>query len=224
MYEADIYAARMADAAIQCPHCFGVRLPSYTTCRSCEARFALRTRQFFSTIVPADSAWYHAFFRYKRPPHSDAERIALAAALSGGYEQHADRIADVLGGAPTMVSIVPSTRPGMTFTLQPLRQVVESVAALRALLRPAVVTTTPHAREKRTFQPDCFSVLPTVHGHRLLLIEDLAVGLSTMHSVLQRCRLDGIAAGVLSIGREVHTEGAYSAQAVLPLLGKPAWW
>jgi hypothetical protein len=172
----------------------------------------------------AQSAWYHPFFQYKRAPYDDHCRAALSAALSGGYEAHAGGIAAVLGGAPTMVSIIPSTKPGMTFLAQPLRRVVERVGTLRQLLQPAVVTTNPHLRMKRSIQPECFDVMPAARGQRLLLIEDLAVGLSTMHSVLARCRAEGVEAVVLSLGREVHIDGPYSAKHLLPLLGKPTWW
>jgi hypothetical protein len=97
----------------------------------------------------------------------------LAAALSGGYEQHASAIAATLGGWPTITTPVPSTR-GKLYAQQPLRHVIELVEDLRGELAPTLLHTSAAHRD-RSVRADLFTAIRDLSGQRVLLVEDLWV-------------------------------------------------
>lgn len=81
------------------------------------------------TSVLERGPWYYVLRTYKRGLPD--EHMPILVALARSYlDEHQVNIAGLLGGEPTLVSIVPSKR-GETFETQPLRDVVEYTLGLR---------------------------------------------------------------------------------------------
>jgi hypothetical protein len=144
----------------------------------------------------------------------------IAATLSGAYEQHMVGIVESLGGPPTHVFPVPSTR--VDPSEQPLLRVTQAVTSLAHLAAPAPLTPRT-ARVPRSVQRDLFEVSEAVSGRRILLVEDLWVGGTTSESTAAPLIADGAKVAVLAIGRDVNPSFMTGAE-LLKSLGKPLWW
>ena len=209
----------------QCPRCRGVRGAGFSLCASCSSRNHLHSDDFlfFASCVAKESPFYAAFKYYKTLSGTyGAPHIArLAATLSGGYEQHAPAIATALGGTPTVVTAVPSTR-GRTWDAQPLRTVLLAIGAVRDIAAPCIEYTGV-ARAPRTLQPGLFRTTRDVHGERILLVEDLWAGGSTAETAREELIDKGANTAVLSIGREIRPD-FLTASELIAALGRPTWW
>lgn len=202
----------------------GVKAPSFPCCVSCRD---LRPSpygpdRFFGALVPNPSSFYSAFKYYKsiRGESGARYREMIAAALSGAHELHATAIETVLGGSPTHVCPVPSTR--VSPTEQTLLTVTRTVASLAEAAAPAPLTS----RSKRipwTVQRDLFQLTEEVSACRILLVEDLWVRGSTAESAAAPLIAGGARVAVLAIGREVRP-GFLTADTLIASLDRPRWW
>lgn len=199
------------------------KLTSFATCGGCTliARHRPVPDVRFGTLVAKDTALYGAFKYYKRDfsQRGDTYRRALAAILAFAYDEHGDDLARLLGGSPTIVAAVPSTRPPNA--VNPLRSVVSNVASLRPLIDTPLVFTGVE-RRRHSVQPELFRAPQRLEQQRVLLIEDLWVRGSTAASAVEVIEAAGGRAVVLAIGREVRREFLTSEE-LLRVSGRPRW-
>jgi predicted amidophosphoribosyltransferase len=159
-----------------CEICLGP-VTSYDRCYACNQVFVnggvpspLWDRVVPMTSVLNPSPWYGILSTYKR---GQAEQGRVLVALAYLYlEQHRDRLAALLGGPPTMLTIVPSKR-GLTFETQPFRQQLARIDVLAKQLRHTLVHRAGEAVDRWTYRPAAFAPGPVgVKGERVLLLED----------------------------------------------------
>jgi hypothetical protein len=201
-----------------------MRRPEFPHCQSCQVVW-YSERTFFASIVAKGSSWYSQLVRYKSLPVSMSALDAVAAALSGGCAEHESAIATTLGGKPTVISSVPSTRIATTFDTQPLGAVIRRVAYLKPLAAPALRRTPGVTRQRRLLQPEVFECVSDLRGQRVLLIEDLSASLTTIQPALTVLQQAGASCATMVIAREVTIAATlYDASSILPQLGRPAWW
>jgi hypothetical protein len=212
--------------ADHCPRCRGVRVVGYARCYACThlAPSDDGAHLSFAACVVKSSPLYAAFVNYKNfdgelgEPH----RRTMAAVLSGGYDQHRDKISERLGGPPTIVSVVPSTSPTRNWANQPLRRVIDLVGELS----PRAAQVLEYSGIQRipgTPQSDLFRPVRVVAGERILLIEDLWVRGTTAETARSELLRGGASVGILSIGRELNPSFA-TADQLVGALGRPQWW
>lgn len=220
----DVRSTDLTGRADQCPRCRGVKTPSYPQCRLCDdlelACDSVPVK--FGTLVAQPSALYGRFKYYKglRSSEGDQYRDVLAAILSGAYEQHRADIASALGAAPDLVTTVPSTR--VVHAIQPLQAVIQRVEGLASQCGDALEHT-GIVRIPRTVQRDLFRTISSVKRKRILLIEDLWVGGTTVESAVHALQDAGGRVAVLAIGRRIRLS-FQSAPDLLAAVGPPAWW
>lgn len=155
----------------------------------------------------------------RHPRGSIDPRRMLSAILAFAFEEYETDLAKLLGGSPTMVAAVPSTKPPNA--LQPLPAVVAAVAALGPLVgRPLRYTGV--RRERHTVQPDLFAAPSRLDGQRILLVEDLWVRGATAATAVDVIEAAGGRAVVLAIGREVRRDFMSCAE-LLRVSGRPSW-
>lgn len=166
-----------------CNICLGPCRPRYgNLCRGCELLFefrgappALRGQVVPMTSVLERGRWYQALRTYKEGMPD--EYIPVLIALARTYlDEHQAAVPTLLGGVPTVVTIVPSKR-GDTFESQTLRQVVEVTLRLRdkadLLGHTLRFTGDPETDHRQRYFPDEFSPGPVdVEGERVLVLED----------------------------------------------------
>jgi hypothetical protein len=160
------------------------------------------------------------YYKNVRGHAGEGYRLALAAILSGAYEQHASAIEGALGGPPNIVTTVPSTR--VLHAVQPLQSVIQRVAALAercgdTLEHSGVV------RIPRTVQPSLFRTTGGVSGRRILLVEDLWVGGTTVESAIRPLQTSGAIVAALAIGRQIKLS-FQTAPELLAAVRAPNWW
>jgi hypothetical protein len=162
-----------------CPRCCGPRDPKYSICYGCSRVFgaapaSLRTRVLPLTSTIEQGPWYSQLVSYKT---TSREPWPLLGGLVTRFAAvHRDRISDLLGGAPTAVTVVPSKR-GKPMREQPLYQVItEAVTAEpESLLQPQVLLEhTGDSVPRQSYTPAALRVPrgQSVSGGRIVLLED----------------------------------------------------
>jgi phosphoribosylpyrophosphate synthetase len=115
-------------------------------------------------------------------------------------------ISRLLGGAPTMVATVPSTRAVPRPGEHPLSRAVQRVEVLRPLYR-SVLVRGPGPADHRLASDRAFVVTGDVRGHRILLVEDTFTSGARAQSAASALRLRGAAAvAVVPVGRVINPE------------------
>lgn len=199
-----------------CPFCFGPRDHPYTQCAGCQALkrdgapAALLARTVPLTIAPSPGAWWNRFSTYKTTARDNV--YFLAAAVAHSVTHFAADISTALSGAPTVISIVPTKRGGLV-TDQGLWRLLKII---KPVIPPIEVLATFRAGQtlaRGEYSPDKFLADPaTLHGARVLLIEDAWISGSTAISTMGRLMEDGAASALLMpIGRRIET-GAIAAR------------
>ena len=204
-----------------CEVCFGTSRGSFPTCFKCGMKWAHHPDFDGAcdlivpcTIAVSPSPWYTALLRYKEAGGWSAKAPALAVALWAWMESHWDRVSAALGGEPTLVLVVPSTRRPMPTSLHRL---VTGQPKLQTRLRQDVVAfvedNVPNdwAKHERLI-PEAFVVSRSVSGERILVIEDTwvagAMALSTAIA-LRSAGADSLA--LVSVGRMVYEDAMTEA-------------
>jgi hypothetical protein len=120
---------------------------------------------------------------------------ALAYTFLG---EHEDRIAEMLGGEATAITIVPSKR-GKDYETQPLRRALSLRRPPDERLRHALVFSgNPEADYRHRFAPEAFTPGPEFPvGERVVLIEDLWVTGATAMSAAGALLENGSASVVI---------------------------
>jgi hypothetical protein len=136
------------------------------------------------TTALKTSRWYRQLYTYKlsTPPRYIPRLSNLA---DGYFAQHKKKISKLLGGKPTVLTLVPSKR-GIPFRHQPLREAL-SVCG-RDLVR--TLQFLPGAQYKRQgYFPGSFQAMRDFEGERIVLFEDTwvtgATALSSAGALLE---------------------------------------
>ncbi|WFE96775.1 phosphoribosyltransferase [Micromonospora sp. WMMD987] len=169
---------------------------------------------------PRNGQHHHHLRSYKSTPASAQARWNLLALLLLFLRDHLDCVAGGMGGAPTHVIAVPSTRgrPGP----HPLQQMVGDRLGLPWL---AAVPNPRYGPEARRFQRDWFSVrLPDPAGSaRPLVLDDTWTTGSRAQSLAHTLKTAGATTvGVVVLGRHVNPEHAAS-RPLLTLIEEPVF-
>ncbi|MCC7055680.1 MAG: phosphoribosyltransferase [Gemmatimonadaceae bacterium] len=222
-----LHAATLVDAASQCPHCFGIKSPNYATCHGCGFLDVApwgRAAAWYGTIVVKGSALYWDFNNYKRfgPATLGESWQRVTSLLSLATWTHAEAIATHLGGEPTIVCPVPSSR-GMTVEAQPLTVAIQHCALMKHHFVPALRAHPTLRRDKGLFQPEYFVPARDVRGERIVLVEDLTASGRTAYSAWYALRSAGAQVAMLSIARLMSPDFR-NADDVLARLPRPAWF
>lgn len=164
-----------------CPRCLGPKKDYYWLCWGCERlhfQGAPEIPAVPMTTALNPSQWYIRLYTYKRG--NTREYIPVIAGLARTYlDAHEDDIRQLLGGPPSITSVVPSKR-GYDFEHQPLRIALSSVCP--ASYAPSELLRYVGEQRARRFEyfPQDYEVIPRfLYGERVLLIEDAWVTGST---------------------------------------------
>ncbi len=193
-----------------CERCLGPVGAGYRTCVPCNRLFStapaeLRGASISITTAVAPSPWYSRLIAYKTV-FKDENGLNLAALLSVFYSEHEGRFTTQLGGAPTLVAVVPSKR-GRAFEHQPLRKAVSAIMALREKVQDVIRYVPRQSSARQQFTPEVFQCPRDLVGERILLIEDTWTSGATAVSAAGALLNAGAeAVGIVAIARKVDAE------------------
>jgi hypothetical protein len=150
------------------------------------------------------SPWYGALVSYKKF-HRQRGQV-LASVAHHFLANFSEQIEELLGDAPSAITMVPSKQPGVTFQNQPLRKSLALVEPIRAQLREALTFVEGAGHGRHAYTPAAFAPGPfDVEGERVLLIEDTWVTGATVISAAGALLEHGAAAVVvLPIARVIN--------------------
>lgn len=191
-----------------CGYCLGPVNSGFRHCYACTRLFPAIPHELGEVVVPMTSvlkpsAWYSRLLTYKI---SEPEHQPLIASLVYLYlTTHVREIASVLGGEPTIITIVPSKR-GRAYKEQPLRHALSMVAPLNAKLRHTLTMREGQAIGRWEYKPTAMRPENTVvKGQRVALIEDTWVtGATAMSAAGALMEAGARSVVVLPVGREVN--------------------
>jgi len=189
-----------------CPVCLGPLNLGFARCYACSQLLPQMPAALPDRIIPISSAlkpgpWYGRLREYKitRP-----EYMSTLAALAHLFVQtHAEAIADLLGGTPTAIAAVPSTR-GWKPTEQPLYRALDRSSVLRTNLR-VLQTHDGSSVGRWEYKPGSFPVAASLRGERVILVEDLWVTGAKAVSAAGALMAARASVVLLVIGREVNS-------------------
>jgi hypothetical protein len=165
----------------------------------------LRDSVFPMSAAINPSLWYGRLFRYKAG-EPESGRV-LTAVAHCWITAHLETISSELGGEPTLMTIVPSKREGVTFRVQPLRRAIADLPDPPAPLVQLLEMVPGAAVPRNTYRPEAFEAVRDVRRHRVLLIEDSWVSGATPLSAAGAILQAGAAAvAVVPIARVVDRE------------------
>ncbi|MGC5289787.1 phosphoribosyltransferase [Micromonospora sp. DT231] len=153
---------------------------------------------------PRTGQHHHHLRLYKSKPGSAQARWNLLALLLLFLQRHLDCVANRMGGAPTHVVVVPSTR-GQAHP-HPLQDLIGDRLRLPWL---AALSNPRHGSETRTFQRDWFTVQLPVESVsvRPLILDDTWTTGSRAQSLAYALRSAGASSvAVVVLGRHIRPE------------------
>ncbi len=192
-----------------CPVCHSGPPRGHRLCHSC----ALTTSQVSRPtriVVPvslyqAPGPLWRVLRHYKDGPAAARGplTVQVAAILGRFTARHLPCLASLLGGAPDVVTCVPSTRGGQRPGPHPLQLAVTAVTGLarlhRALLAPGPAVTGHNQAGDATFR-----VTAALAGQRVLLIDDTLTTGARLQSAASALHLAGASAvAALTVGRVI---------------------
>lgn len=212
-----------------CRFCLGP-VSGYAQCYDCYELFinsnspaSLRRRVVPITACINPSPWFYRLYTYKR---FRPEYCQILGALAWTYlENHRGRITDLLGGEPSITTIVPSTR-GDSYEEQRFREALCMVPPLAEELTQALRhvddTEVPH----REYAPDAFTSGPAdVEGHRVLLLEDTWITGATAMSAAGALLRDGArSVAILPLARSSQEDCDETYQEAMAREYDPSEW
>jgi hypothetical protein len=154
------------------------------------------------TSVLNPGPWYSTLVTYKNFERRGG--VVLASVAYHFLTTHERSIAVMLGGEPTMLTIVPSKR-GTPYDQQPLRGVLSLLEPLQTKLRQTLVHQPGQAHARRKYSPEVFGAGPaSVEGARVVLIEDTWVtGATAVSAAGALLRLGAASVAIFPIARVV---------------------
>jgi predicted amidophosphoribosyltransferase len=163
-----------ADEEFVCDLCLGP-VTEYTECFACKKAFGgapweLQRRVVPMTSVVKPSPWYSSAPQY----------MPVLASVAHAYlDAHQADIARMIGGAPDLITIVPSKR-GYVYERQPLKHTLSMSSRLRERLAQTMTHDPKIVVGRQEYNPKAFKVMAqVVKGKRIILVEDTWVTGST---------------------------------------------
>jgi hypothetical protein len=188
-----------------CKLCVGPVNIGFEYCFACSKLVAQVPEDLLTRIVPVTSAlkpgpWYGRLREYKisRPEYM----TTLAAVLHLYLSTHSDHVVDLLGGSPTRIGVVPSTR-GYQPVEQPLYRALDRSSLVRPLLAVLQIHST-QAVGRWEYMPDAFPATGRLARERIILVEDTWVTGAKSVSAAGALMEAGASVAVIVIGREVN--------------------
>jgi predicted amidophosphoribosyltransferase len=197
-----------------CPVCHSGPPPRRLLCHSC----ALTTSQVSRptrlvlpiTLYQAPGPLWQLLRHYKDgPPAARGPLTVQVAAILGRFTaRHLPCLAARLGGAPDVVTCVPSTRGSARPGPHPLQTAVTAVTQLARLHSPLLAPGTAAAGVAATGHNQAhdatFRVTATLAGERVLLIDDTLTTGARLQSAASALHLAGASAvAAVTIGRVI---------------------
>ncbi len=192
-----------------CPVCRAGLPPGSRLCHSCALTMSQVSRPT-RNVVPVSlyetpgPLWQVLRYYKDGPAAARGPLTVQVAAIIGRFTgRHLPCLARLLGGEPTAVTTVPSTRGGQRPGSHPLQAAVLAVTGLarsyRPLLAPGPVPAGHNQADDGTFR-----LTAAVAGQRVLLIDDTFTTGARLQSAASALQLAG-AAGVaaLTVGRVI---------------------
>ncbi|MBC7844112.1 MAG: phosphoribosyltransferase [Gemmatimonadaceae bacterium] len=224
-FRGQLFKAAIVNAALQCPHCYGIKSPSYAICRGCEALDDVtfgRAPSWYGTMVDYSTPLYWQFNNYKKfTAATQPQLLVVTALLSLAGWTHANAIAKALGGDPTAVCPVPSSR-GTPVSAQRLSSAIQKCGLMKDHFAEVLRANPAIVRAKRTVQPEYFEPTKSLRGQRIVLIEDLTASGSTAFSAWVAVKRAGADAVILTVARGVNPSFP-GASSVIEQLPEPGW-
>lgn len=159
------------------------------------------------TVAVSPGPWYTAMLQYKWSGQWNTYAPALASVLWAWLNEHWVDLANVLGGPPTLVTVVPSRSDPMP---TPLYRIAMAQPTLGGLLSAAISYDSSAVEgewKRKSLEPDAFKVSSDVEGERVLLLEDTWVTGSTPLSAAIAARRTGAASlALVPIARMVYQD------------------
>jgi hypothetical protein len=194
----------VADPCV-CRLCLGPVNEGYTSCLGCHRLFHSgdAPRWLGANVVPMTTAlnpspWYSRLITYKQ---GNPEHLRLLGALASTYlHQHWRSVEALLGGSPTLLTIVPSKR-GIAYAHQPLQRALSLSGPFPVPLHPTLRYL--EGGERHSYTPGIFTpVTESLFEQRIVLIEDTWVTGATALSAAGALMDQGAtSACILSIAR-----------------------
>jgi predicted amidophosphoribosyltransferase len=191
-----------------CVVCHSGPNQGYSTCYSCSVTMG-QIRYPVTAVLPISlyevSGQYWHVLRYYKDHHLAEVRTQLATIVSATIVRftysHWSCIATMLGGTPTVVTTVPSTRLTARSGEHPLVAAVRRSSLLAGLHRTLLTRGLGQVGHQQA-SDDAFLVHGDLHGHRLLLIEDTFTSGARAQSAASALRVAGaLAVAVVTAGR-----------------------
>jgi len=189
-----------------CPVCLGPVNLGFEWCYACgqlapQIPSALASRVIPITSVLKPSPWYGRLREYKI---SRPEYMSTVAAIVHLYvQEHTESIDSLLGGTPTIISVVPSTRGG-----DPLKQPLFRALGRSSRLRDRLKVVQRHSGQavgRWEYNPKAFQATDKLRGERVLVVEDLWVTGAKATSAAGALMAAGATVALLVVGREVNS-------------------
>jgi len=199
-----------ADEEYVCKLCLGP-VSGFPQCYACYVVFGWAPPELQERVVPmtsvlSPSPWYTWLLTYKQ---GHPEYGGALAALAYTYlDKNAGPLAELLGGPPSILSPVPSKKPGFTFPHQPFRQTLALVPPLAKQLRHTLTHIAGQSIGRREYNPAAFAPGPvSVEGERVVLLDDTWVTGATAVSAAGALLRDGATSvAILPLARMVDSE------------------
>jgi predicted amidophosphoribosyltransferase len=204
-----------------CAICHSGPGQGYSICYSCQITMG-QVSHPITAVLPVSlyevPSQYHYALRSYKDHHRPEVRAHFATILSATIARFTFRhwacITAMLGGEPTLVTTVPSTRPATRPGEHPLVAVVRRSPLLASLHRP-VLTRGPGQVGHQRANDDAFIVNGALQSHNVLLIEDTFTSGARAQSAACALRLAGAAAvTVVTAGRVVNPDWNDNCQQV----------
>jgi len=191
-----------------CKLCLGPVSDFFTHCYGCNKLSETAPAGLWRHVVPMTTAlnpssWYSRLVAYKTV---GGESMLVLAALTSVYlTAHRSHLSSLLGGNPSVITVVPSTR-GRPFEQHPLPRALRLATALRDHVIRAVSFVPNATIGRQEYKPSVFRAdKDTVAGGRIVLIEDTWVSGSKALSAAGALLEAGAAAVVVvPIAREIR--------------------
>lgn len=199
--------------AYSCEFCLGPKSStSFRNCLGCERIHGSGEvpAALDGMVVPMTTAlqpgpWYNRLQLYKTTMKEYG--WLLAALVRRYFETHAEAIAALLGGAPSLITVVPSKKAWVTFETQTLRRVLHVAGRELFDVTQTLEFATGATLPRQKYLPDVFSPVRAIAGERIVLIEDTwTSGATSTSAAGALLREEAAAVLVMPIARQVALE------------------
>jgi hypothetical protein len=164
--------------------------------------------------------WYTRLSTYKEFAFAKGDLLTAVASLF--LKSNDANIAGILGGPPTLTTIVPSTS-GITYSLQPLRRTLARSPEIDKRLTECLAYIKGQQTQRRIYTPDVFRASVDVVGQRVVLIEDTWVtGATAISAAGALLEAGALSVAVLPIARIVE-KNSYLSPKYLERMSESAW-